>query len=56
LFFPVKSRFTFNGSDAGSAATLQEKVDEICLRDLDLNRLWKGFGSKSHKTYKVFYF
>lgn len=52
LFFPVKSRFTFNGSAAGSASSLQEQVDDICRKDLDLDRIWKGFSSKSHKTFK----
>ena len=51
LFFPVKSRFTFNGSDAGRAAALQEACDKLCIEDLDLDRIWRGFGTKSHTTF-----
>lgn len=51
LFFPVKSRFSFNGSDAGSAASLQSSVDDLCRKDLDLDRIWSGFGSKRHSTF-----
>lgn len=52
IFFPVKSRFTFNGSDAGSAVRLQQAVDEICREDLDLNRIWPGFSTKAHTTFQ----
>jgi hypothetical protein len=51
LFFPVKSRFTFNGSEAGSAERLQAKVDEVCDTDLNLDLIWPGFGKKGHKTF-----
>jgi hypothetical protein len=51
LFFPVKSRFMFNGSDAGSAEALQNLCSEIAISDLELNRIFKGFGSKTHKSF-----
>jgi hypothetical protein len=51
LFFPVKSRFTFNGSDAGSAAALQTTVDDVCREDLELDRIWPGFGTKRHTSF-----
>ena len=50
LFFPVKSRYTFNGSEAGSAEALHEACNVIAEKDLDLSRIWKGFGTKAHKT------
>jgi hypothetical protein len=51
LFFPVKSRFTFNGSDEGAFKLLQDKVDQVCAEDLDFNLIWPGFGSKRHKSF-----
>lgn len=51
LFFPVKSRFTFNGSEAGRAAQLQAACDDLCNEDLELDRIWPGFGSKRHSTF-----
>ncbi len=51
LFFPVKSRFTFNGSEAGRAAQLQEACDQLCVEDLELDRIWRGFASKRHSTF-----
>lgn len=51
LFFPVKSRYTFNGSEAGAAKDLESAVNKICVDDLDLNRIWRGFGSSNHTTF-----
>jgi hypothetical protein len=51
LFFPVKSRFTFNGSEAGSLEELHAKCNEITLRDLELHRIWPGFGTKAHTSF-----
>lgn len=51
LFFPVKSRFNFNGSDLGSLQALQKKVDEVLVRDLELSRIWPGFGTEKHTTF-----
>ena len=51
LFFPVQSRFNFNGSDAGSLKKLQSEVNDIVLNDLELNRIWPGFGTSIHSTY-----
>lgn len=51
LFFPVKSRFMFNGSDAGSAEALQNLCTKIAISDLELNRLFNRFGTKTHKAF-----
>jgi hypothetical protein len=51
IFFPVKSRFSFNGSEAGSDDHLQEAVDELCRSDLGLDRLWPGFATKRHTNF-----
>jgi len=52
LFFPVKSRFSFNHSDLASLDELQKKLDQIVLEDLELERIWPGFGNeKIHKAY-----
>jgi len=51
LFFPVKSRFNFNGSDVGSLEALQNEINDIVREDLELDRIWKGFGTKAHSTF-----
>lgn len=51
LFFPVQSRFQYNHSDIGSLKELAKEVNQILLDDLDLNRIWPGFGTAAHKTY-----
>lgn len=52
LFFPVKSRFNFNGSAAGSLERLQDAINEVVLQDLEIDKLiWNGFGTKKHSTY-----
>ena len=51
IFFPVKSRFNFNGSDVGSIEALQEAVNDVVLKDLELERIWPGFGTKAHSTF-----
>jgi len=51
LFFPVKSRFSFNHSELATLEELQDDINKVVLEDLDLDRLWKGFGTKQHKTY-----
>lgn len=51
LFFPVQSRFNFNGSDPTTAKALAKELNDIIREDLDLDRLWKGFGTPAHKTY-----
>lgn len=46
LFFPVKSRFQFNGSDAGSFESLIEDVNEVVHDELQLSeKIWNGFGT-----------
>jgi len=45
LFFPVKSRADKTDE------LLVEAMKKLALRDLDLDRLWHGFGSETHKTY-----
>jgi len=52
LFFPVKSRFSFNHSELGTLEDLQNKINEVVLEDLEINkRVWNGFGTKAHSTY-----
>jgi len=51
IFFPVKSRFTFKGSVEGNDQRLQLAVDRTVSQDLDLDRIWRGFGSSSHTTF-----
>jgi hypothetical protein len=49
MFFPVKSRFTFNHSELNKVDALQKEIDKLVLTDLDLDRIWPGFGR--HKAY-----
>jgi hypothetical protein len=51
LFFPVESRANFNHSSTGSAQELRRRVNEVVREDLDLDRIWKGFGGPNHKTF-----
>jgi hypothetical protein len=51
LFFPVNSRENFNHSEAGKAAALREKLNEVVLNDLELHRIWPGFGTSIHQNY-----
>lgn len=51
LFFPVKSRFNFNGSAAGSHEELQAEVNKLTQEDLELSRIWPGFGTPYHKKF-----
>lgn len=30
---------------------LQKELNKLTLEDLELDRIWPGFGTKSHKTY-----
>lgn len=51
LFFPVESRANFNHSDVGSAQRLREIINQVVREDLELDRIWHGFGSENHKNY-----
>lgn len=51
LFFPVESRANFNHSNVGSAQELRRRVNQVVREDLELDRIWKGFGGPSHKTF-----
>lgn len=51
LFFPVKSRIGMNGTAEGRAQLLKDTITELTHRDLDLDRIWEGFGNEHHKTY-----
>lgn len=51
LFFPVNSRENFNHSEAGKAELLREKINDVVLNDLELSRIWNGFGTEKHKNY-----
>jgi hypothetical protein len=51
LFFPVESRQNFNHSDVGTGVELKRRVNEVVKEDLELDRIWKGFGGPGHTTY-----
>jgi hypothetical protein len=51
LFFPVQSRENFNHSKVGTNAALKEKLNEVIVEDLELDRIWKGFGGPNHRTF-----
>lgn len=51
LFFPVQSRENFNHSSLGANQALKHKVNEIVVRDLELDRIWPGFGTSAHSTF-----
>lgn len=52
LFFPVQSRFNFNGSEAGTLAQLTQAVNDVVQKDLEIDsRIWNGFGTKAHSTF-----
>jgi hypothetical protein len=51
LFFPVQSRENFNHSNVGTNAALKEKINDVIREDLDLDRIWKGFGGPSHSSF-----
>mmetsp|Transcript_2379 Transcript_2379/g.2346 ORF Transcript_2379/g.2346 Transcript_2379/m.2346 type:complete len:383 (-) Transcript_2379:44-1192(-) len=51
LFFPVESRANFNHSDVGSAQELRRRVTQVVREDLQLDRIWKGFGGPDHKSF-----
>lgn len=51
MFFPVESRHNFNHSDTGTAKELKKRINDVVREDLDLSRIWPGFGTASHKSY-----
>jgi hypothetical protein len=52
MFFPVKSRFSFNHSELGTLEVLQSRINEVVLEDLEIDkRIWNGFGTNKHSTY-----
>jgi len=51
LFFPVKSRFQFNGSNAGTMDELIGAVNDLVNEDLELDRVWPGFGETGRKNF-----
>ena len=51
LFFPVKSRFSFNNSELARINELQKAIDKVVLEDLETDQIWKGFGSSEHKSF-----
>jgi len=52
IFFPVKSRFEFNGTDESTPhQILADDVNKLTQSDLDLKRIWNGFGTSKHATF-----
>jgi hypothetical protein len=51
LFFPLSSRVNASDSKVGSAERLKEAVNHLVREDLDLDRIWPGFGTSKHKNY-----
>lgn len=47
MFFPVKSRFSFNHSELGKLNALQDEINKVVMEDLELDRIWPGFGKHS---------
>ena len=53
LFFPVLSRFHLNATGPRrSIEDLKTATNKLIREDLDLDRIWYGFGTKAHSTYK----
>ncbi|NBD31454.1 MAG: hypothetical protein GVY17_00375 [Cyanobacteria bacterium] len=53
LFFPIQSRFQLNETkaDKNKSEELQKTVNQLIRDDLELDRIWQGFGTANHKTY-----
>ena len=52
MFFPVRSRFSFNHSELGTLAELEKRINQVVLEDLEIDkRIWPGFGTSKHSTY-----
>lgn len=52
MFFPVKSRYqVVNHTQTLLDEELVDKVNKLVRGDLDFDRIWKGFGSETHKTF-----
>jgi hypothetical protein len=49
LFFPVKSRYSSDPSELSKAGALEKEINKLVLTDLDLDRIWPGFGT--HGTF-----
>eukprot|EP00608_Synchroma_pusillum_P011200 CAMPEP_0198422006 /NCGR_PEP_ID=MMETSP1452-20131203/2045_1 /TAXON_ID=1181717 /ORGANISM="Synchroma pusillum, Strain CCMP3072" /LENGTH=361 /DNA_ID=CAMNT_0044142253 /DNA_START=45 /DNA_END=1130 /DNA_ORIENTATION=+ len=50
LFFPVQSREHFDETKH-STGELAEAVNDVVRRDLDLDRIWKGFSGPTHERF-----
>ena len=51
LFFPVMSREHMSGSGAGKLQRLREETNKVIKEDLELFRIFQGFGEKNHSIY-----
>lgn len=48
----MKSRFSYNHSEAGALEALSEKVNQLAIEDLQIDKvIWNGFGTEVHKNY-----
>eukprot|EP00968_Pinguiococcus_pyrenoidosus_P008320 scaffold585_cov237-Pinguiococcus_pyrenoidosus.AAC.4 len=51
LFFPVKSRFLFHSNY--STTEVSKHINEVVKDDLDLDRIYEGFGGPYHLAYQT---
>mmetsp|Transcript_19760 Transcript_19760/g.20039 ORF Transcript_19760/g.20039 Transcript_19760/m.20039 type:complete len:222 (-) Transcript_19760:99-764(-) len=45
LLFPIHSRVAMKGADVGRTSNLRDTVNQLMRDDLDLDRIWRGFGT-----------
>lgn len=52
LFFPVLSRFQYDTTEIANTKRLQEDVENLIRKDLDVSSLiWDGFSTEKHSTF-----
>jgi len=51
IFFPAKARYRTQ-KDIQEGEMFQRELDELVVSDLELDRIWKGFGTSVHPNFK----